>query len=96
MCFAAPAVYVPVHLVMSAPLVAGVNCRVTLVIPEPRFWVVEVMTPAATVTPPLTYCVDSVEQPDADVLVGKLPCDDAYSATEVLHAASAASVMSFR
>src|SRR5262249_26859894 len=88
--FDAPPVYVPVHFVTVAPLAVGVSRNVTCV-DAPMFCVVPVITPDATETPPLTYCVDNVEQPAFDVVPGSDPCVDRYSETDVLHAAIAAS-----
>ena len=51
-----------------------------------------VITPFATAKL-ATYCVGAVEQPAAAASVGIVPaCTDVYSATDVLHAAIAASV----
>src|ERR1700682_6468935 len=63
--------------------------RIRLQAPAPVFVVPMVITPPATVVV-ATYCVASVEQPDALVSAGNEPLVDAYSATEVLHAAAAA------
>lgn len=82
----------PAHDVISAPFCVGVRTSVHSVGDAPVFWLIAVITPVATVVPPETYCVVVVEQPAEVSSAGSVPpWVDVYSATDVLHAAMAAS-----
>ena len=56
----------------------------------PVFVAAAVITPAAETDMLCRYCVAVVEQPAAETFAGHAAFVDAYSWTEVLHAASAA------